>query len=132
MLTISPQTVFYIIVKAREFDEKVEPNDPNPGSNPSDDMDVEILEDRPDDPTAEELRAAIDGLNEDEQLDLIALAWLGRGSFDSYKEARDEAGAKRREHTADYLMGMPLLGEYLEEGLTALGYDLEEYELDRL
>src|SRR5215471_15391021 len=43
-LTISPETVCYIIVKAREFDVKVDPTDPDSGSNPGDDNEVDILE----------------------------------------------------------------------------------------
>jgi hypothetical protein len=33
-LNISPEKVCYIIIKAREFDAKVEPVEPDPGSNP--------------------------------------------------------------------------------------------------
>ena len=44
-LTISPEKVFFVIVKAREFDAKDEVTDPDPGSNPSDDKDAAILED---------------------------------------------------------------------------------------
>ena len=77
-LNVSAEKVCYIIVKAREFDAKVEPVEPNPGSNPVDTDEREILEDYADDPTQTELRAAIDTLNDDEVIDLIALAWTGR------------------------------------------------------
>src|SRR5258706_6509384 len=80
-LNISAEKVCYIIVKAREFDAKVPPVEPDPGSNPADDGEREILEDYADDPTLLELRSAIDDLNEDEVVDLIALAWLGRADF---------------------------------------------------
>jgi hypothetical protein len=50
-LAISGEKAFYIIVKAREFDEKDAPSDPGSGSNPSDDKEVDILEDYRDDPT---------------------------------------------------------------------------------
>jgi hypothetical protein len=58
-------------VRARR---KVEEADPDSGSNPSDDLDVDVLEDRTDDPTLEELSTAGDAVNEDEQTDLVALA----------------------------------------------------------
>src|ERR1043166_580341 len=89
-LNISPEKVCFIIIKAREFDVKVEPVEPDPASNPADDGQSEILEDYPDDPTQTELRDAIDDLNDDETTDLVALAWIGRGDFDrsDLEEAR--------------------------------------------
>lgn len=133
-LNISPEKVCYIIVKAREFDAKVEPVEPDPGSNPADTGEREILEDYPDDATLAELRAAIDGLNDDEVIDLIALAWVGRGDFGKadWTEARALADERHRRHSAIYLTGIPTLGDYLEEGLSQLGYSCEAYEIDRL
>jgi Protein of unknown function (DUF3775) len=133
-LNISPEKVCYILLKAREFDVKVEPDDPDPGSNPADSGEEEILEDYPDDATAAELKAAIDDLNDDEVVDLIALAWVGRGDFgkEGWSEARMLARERHRRHSADYLMGMPLLGDYLEEGLSTLGYSCADYESDLL
>jgi hypothetical protein len=134
MLNVSPETVCFIIVKAREFDAKVEPDDPDSGSNPSDDKDIEILEDLPDDPTLEELQGAIDQLNEDESLDLVALTWVGRGDFtkEQLRDARAQARDIPRADRARYLVGTPMLGDYLEEALAALGYSCEEYEIERL
>jgi hypothetical protein len=80
-LTISPETVCYLIVKAREFDVKVEPADPDSGSNPADDKEIDILEDLIDDPTFEEVSSALSALNDDETLDLVALTWIGRGGY---------------------------------------------------
>ena len=131
-LTISPERAFYIIVKAREFDGKVAPSDPGSGSNPADDRQVDVLEEEPDDPVEQELDAALGSLNVDEQLDLIALTWLGRGDFSSFTEARKEADEMRDKHVALYLKGTPKLGDFLEEGLAQLGYSLEEYEKNRL
>ncbi|SMF48422.1 Protein of unknown function [Tistlia consotensis] len=134
MLTIPLQKLCYIIVKAREFDEKEEVVEPDPGSNVSDDKDVEILEDYPDDPTWEELTGAIDGLNEDEQLDLVALAWIGRGDYsgEEWEQARTAADEASDKHFPDYLVGMPQLGDLLEEGMAALGLSCTDYEIGRL
>ena len=128
MLTIDPETVGYIIVKAREFDEQVAPEEPDPGSNPADDKMVEVLEDRSDDPTFEELMSALESLNEDQLLDLVALSWVGRGDYDSdeWEDARSEAEAIRDKHMPSYLAGTPLLGDYLEEGLAQLGYSSDK------
>lgn len=133
-LAISPEKVCFIIVKAREFDVKDAASDPDPASNPSDDAEIAVLEDRPEDPVVEELTGFIDALTEDEQIDLVALAWLGRGDFTAreWGNAREEAAAAHNDRTAAYLLGMPLLGDFLEEGLSMLGRSCEEFEMDRL
>jgi hypothetical protein len=122
-LSINHDTLAFIIVKAREFDAKVEPVEPDPGSNAADDAEREILEDYADDATFAELREAIEDLNEDEIIDLIAVAWIGRGDFDrdEWEEARSLARERHRGRSASYLLGMPALGDYLEEGLAELG-----------
>jgi Protein of unknown function (DUF3775) len=133
-LNISPEKVCFIIVKAREFDAKVDPVEPDPGSNPADTGEREVLEDYSDDATASELQAAIEALNEDEVIDLIALAWLGRGDFDKseWAEARSLASERHRPRSAGYLIGMPMLGDYLDEGLSQLGYSCESEEAGHL
>ncbi len=131
-LTISPEKAFFIIVKAREFDEQVAQSDPNSGSNPTDDREVDVLEDDEDNPVVQELQAAFAGLNVDEQLDLLALTWLGRGDFSSFADARKEAEGLDEVHAARYLIGTPQFGDYLEEGLSQLGISLEDFEVNRL
>jgi hypothetical protein len=133
-LNISTEKVCYIIVKAREFDAKVPPVEPDPGSNPADDGEREILEDYADDPTLLELRSAIDDLNEDEVADLIALAWLGRGDFgkEDWLEATALARERHKRHSADYLIGIPTLGDFLEDGLDMVGRSCEDFEIGRL
>jgi len=134
-ITISPEKVCFVIVKAREFDAKDAVTEPDPGSNPSDDMDAAVLEDHKDDPVVEELTSFINSLSVDEQIDLVALTWLGRdGDYEApdWPEVREEAAGEHNERTATYLLGMPLLGDFLEEGLAMLGYSCEEFEIDRL
>ena len=131
-LTISLKQAFFIIVKAREFDEQVESTDPDSGSNRADDREVDVLEEGADNPVQQELEEALDALNVDEQLDLIALTWLGRGEYSSFAEAREEASDMRDKHIPEYLIGTPKLGDFLEEGLAQLGYSLEDFERDRL
>jgi Protein of unknown function (DUF3775) len=133
-LTISPEKVCFIIIKAREFDAKEAVDEPDPGSNPSDDKDVEILEDYGDDPVVEELTSFIDSLSVDEQVDLVALMWLGRDDYTAadWTAVREEAAGAHNQHTAEYLLGTPMLGDFLEEGLSMLGYSCEDYEINRL
>ena len=133
-LTISPEKVCFLIVKAKEFDGKDAVTEPDPGSNPTDDDERAVLEEHPDDPVQQELTAFISALNEDEQVDLVALAWLGRGDYtaEDWPAVREEAAGAREGSTARYLLGMPLLGDFLEEGLSMLGYSCEDFEMGRL
>lgn len=133
-LTISPEKVCFIIIKAREFDVKEEVNEPDPGSNPSDDKEAAVLEDREDDPVVEEITSLINSLSEDEQIDLVALTWLGRDDYSAadWADIRAEATRAHNERTASYLLGTPMLGDLLEEGLSTLGYSCEEFEMERL
>ena len=133
-MDLAPETVCFLIIKAREFDAKVEPLDPNPGSNPSDEQMREVLEDYADDPVVLEIQATIEALNIDQQGELVALAWLGRGDAEpgEWEELKRLADERHSEHTADYLLGMPQLGDQLEEGLARLGYSCAEVELAHL
>jgi hypothetical protein len=134
VLTISPEKVCFIIIKAREFDAKDAVTEPDPGSNPSDDMEAAVLEEHEDDPVVEEINSLIDSLSEDEQIDLVALAWLGRDDYSAtdWPTVRAEAARAHNERTASYLLGMPLLSDFLEEGLSMLGHSCEEFEIGRL
>ena len=127
-LGISSEKVCYIIAKARQFEAKDVVADPDSGSNPTDDGMVSVLEDQPDDPVYDELMAFIAGLDEDEQIDLIALTWLGRGdaSVEEWDDLRSEAARTRNERTATYLLGLPLLPEHLQEGLSQFGRSCED------
>jgi hypothetical protein len=133
-LTISPEKVCFVIIKAREFNAKDAVTEPDPGSNPSDDMYVSVLEDHKDDPVLEELTSFIQSLSEDEQIDLVALAWLGRDDYvrDDWGALRDEAARAHNNRTASYLLRMPLLADFLEDGLSIMGYSCGEYEINRL
>jgi hypothetical protein len=133
-LSISPEKVCFIIIKAREFDAKDEVTEPDPGSNPSDDKEAAVLEDHADDPVLEELTSFISSLSEDEQIDLVALTWLGRNDYSAadWPTVRAEAARAHNERTASYLLGMPQLGDFLEEGLSMLGHSCEEFEMGRL
>ena len=131
MLVIRRETLAFIIAKAREFDAEV-PIEPGAatGSDPADDDEREILLDTPDNPTEQELRDAIDGLGLPERQELLALMWLGRGDYDadSWPEALREAVETTIANVTDYLVGTPLLGDYLEEGASVLGLSLDDFE----
>jgi hypothetical protein len=128
-LSISPEKVCFFISKAHQFDGKEAVGDPGSGSNAADDM-LDVLEDHHDDPTREEMTAFIDGLTEDEKVDLVALTWLGRGDgeLDEWDELREEAACLHNKRAAAYLLAKPMLGDHLEEGLAQFGCS---YELNR-
>ena len=134
ILSISTEKVCFVVVKAREFDVKDVDTILDDGSNPTDDRMIEVLEDRPDDPVIQELVAFIEAMSEDEQVDLVTLAWLGRGdgTLEEWAELRAEAARMHNRHTASYLLGIPLLPDYLEEALAEFGRSCEEFEKDHL
>ncbi len=133
-LAISPEKVCFIIIKAKEYDVKDAVTEPDPGSNPSDDKEAAVLENHEDDPVVEELTSLINSLSEDEQIDLVALTWLGRGdnSVDEWATIRAEAARVHNKNTVNYLLGTPMLGDFLEEGLSLLGHSCEDFEINRL
>ena len=122
--------VGFIVIKAKAYDAKEGDSNPNSGSNPNDDRDFDVLEDKPSDFTRRELKDAILSLPKDEQLELVALAWIGRGTYpgEEWKDALDTARNEHRTRTAEYLLGLPLLGDYLEEGLAAYGEGIIDEE----
>jgi len=131
-LTITPDSAFEILLKARQFDVKVSGTDPDSGSNPSDDGSVDALEFSPNDDTQHELFSAIRDLNDDEQHDLLALIFLGRGDFSrgDWRAARQAAGDIGRDNTPRYVAGIPLVSNYLEDGLSQFNLSIQDY-LDR-
>lgn len=130
MLEISTNKIARVIIRARELGAKVGRWD-----RPSDEAGSEtILESRPSDGTEAELRSYIADMNQDEQASLVAVMWIGRETFDAAELAEAIKTAKQEaiSPTETYLLGIPLLPDYLEDGLDALGYSVEEVENDFL
>jgi hypothetical protein len=121
-LAISAEKVGFLIEKTREFDVKEGATDPDSGSNGADDNMIDVLEDG-DDPVALEITGFINAMTEDEQVDLVALMRLGRGdgTVEEWDDLRREAADGRNRRTASYLLGEPLVSDYLAEGLDAFG-----------
>ncbi len=126
-LTISAEKVAFLIEKTREFDAKEGVTDPASGSNATDDNMIDVLEDDGSDPVAQEITAFVNAMSEDEKTDLVALMRLGRGDGgidewdELWREARDTVHRPAR-----YLLGEPLVSDYLAEGLSAFGIDWAE------
>lgn len=131
MLRIDLDKICFIVVKAREFEVPEDVVEEDPGSNPSDEEFRSVLAAYPDDPTYEELKSFLEDLNEDEQTDLVALSWVGRGDYSAkeWSRAVKDARERRQGSTADYLLGTPLLPDLLEEGLATLGFSCIDHQV---
>lgn len=128
MIELNPENVRFIIQKSREFQVDHEADDVE---SPADLEDLDALEahdaDLDEELADDELVAAIDDLEPDQQIELVALMWLGRGDYDieQWGETLADARAAWNGRTADYLLGTPLVADYLEEGLSLHGYELD-------
>ncbi|WP_085582078.1 DUF3775 domain-containing protein [Thalassospira mesophila] len=131
---IDLEKIAFILLKARAFDAQEDVVEPDYGSNAEDDQFREVLEAYEGDATHSELVDAINDLNWDEQCHLVALVWIGRGTFDAdqWQEALSEAQDGHTNHTAEYLTGIPMLGEYIEEGLSAFDISVTDIEMQNL
>ena len=127
-LSISPEKVFFIIAKARRSDSKLTESDLV--TDLSDDDTSYGLQDHSKETDRSELSGFIRGLNVDEQIDLVGLMWLGRGDgdLDNWRELRSEAARAHNNRTASYLLGTPMLADYLEEALSQFGRSSEDFE----
>ncbi|MGE0388488.1 MAG: DUF3775 domain-containing protein [Gammaproteobacteria bacterium] len=125
MLNVNPETVTGIIDRAREFHAKESVVIPQTAGSYSEDWAMQTLANHRDDATFQEARLAIAALDADQQAELVALMWIGRGDFgaDEWAQALAEALARANSRTADYLLGTPLVAIYLEEGLLAVEED---------
>jgi Protein of unknown function (DUF3775) len=127
-LSISPEKVFFIVSKARQSDEKATESDS--ATDFGDDDMTYGVDDHSKGTDRSELSGFIRGLNVDEQIDLVALMWLGRGDgdLDNWRDLRNEATRAHNNRTASYLIGTPMLADYLEEALSQFGKSFEDFE----
>ena len=131
-LGISKDKVCYFIAKARAFDAGIESEDSDADAQSHIIEDVDDLEDDSEessnDPAFIEMKGFIEDLNDDEQIALVSLAWVGRGTYSigEWEEALSEAERAHNQHTAEYLLGIPLLADYLEEGLSVHGMGCDD------
>ena len=131
MLELDTDKVCHLVIKARELDAQIDVVEPNYGSDAIDNGFRQVLEAYADDATFHELKEAVDNMNVDEQCRLVALTWVGRGDYtaDEWENALLRAARKgHTRHTALYLLGTPLLPDYLQAGLTAFGFSCDDME----
>ena len=108
-LEIAPEKVAHVIIKAREYDAKVGAWNSSREEGDAEEDPGSILEDFANDPTRAEIAGFIAMLNDDEQAHLVALIWIGRGTFEAEEldEAVETARTERLNGTARYLLGIP-------------------------
>jgi len=133
-LSISSEKVCFLIVKAREFDVQDGSSDTDSGSNVSDDRMIDVLEEGGENAVQQEIRIFIAEMDDEEKADLIGLLRLGRGdgTMEEWDDMRTEGFEEHAGNVAAYLMGEPMLGDYLEEGLSQFGFSCAEFEIGRL
>lgn len=127
-LSISPEKVFFVISKARQAE--IEADEPELMADFADDDAGSGPRSRGGATDRSELASFIRGLNVDEQVDLVALMWLGRGDGEigNWRDLRAQAAQAHNNRTAAYLIGTPMLADYLEEAMDAFGISAEDFE----
>jgi hypothetical protein len=120
-------TLCRIILRAREYEAQT-PTDYD-GGEAADNVDDEdegtlsVLDDTINESVEEELKAILDDLAEDQLAEVLALCWVGQGTYDpaDWDEAMDEAlaASKDGDGPIDELLDMPMLASVLESGLAA-------------
>lgn len=129
-LTLNPDFLRSLILKLRAVMAQVDEVSPDSGSNPSDDERSATLQDTPDNLTRAEIAAQVEDLEPDQQAQIVALMWIGRGDLEpeEWQEALELAAERREGGVAEYLLSHPHVADYLDEGLDRLldGSDLME------
>ena len=129
------ETLCRLILRAREMEAQVPAQDPDEDADNVDDLDddegedqaLSVLEDELNSGVEEEMRATLDDLADDQLAETLALAWVGRGTYDvsEWEDAFAEATDIDPESAIDELMDMPLLASHLDAGLAAFDYSCD-------
>jgi hypothetical protein len=130
MLKVRLETLCYIIAKARECQAKEQVVIPNATTDADDDWAMQVLADHAGDMSLQEIKAALEDLSPEQQAEVVALMWLGRGDYalDEWEEASAEALARYLDQrdTVRYLLSHPMVSDHIEDGLIAWGYSCDE------
>ncbi len=125
-LSIAPDYLARLVVKTRGLQARAGEADPDPGSNAIDDGMVVSLQDTRADLSREEVREELQGLDDRQQAELVALMWIGRGDAepDDWEQTIELARQLKERPTPGYLLSHPLVAEHWAEGAARLGIDL--------
>ncbi len=127
MLEVNPDDLCQLIQLARDFHARESLVTPDEPESPVDEMLPGVFSAQSGDPILEEFRSIVADLDRAQQVQVVALMWLGRGDYDP--EEWDTVVAEADEHwsdyAADYLLAHPLVADQLSDGMEALGYDCQ-------
>jgi len=127
------ETLCRLILRARELEAQVPALDPDEDADNVDDLDddggeaLSVIEDEINSGVEEEVRSTLEDLADDQLAETLALAWVGRGTYDSseWDDAFAEANEIGPDSAIDEMLDMPLLASYLEAGLAAFDYSCD-------
>jgi len=127
------ETLCRLILRARELEAQVPALDPDEDADNVDDLDddggeaLSVLEDEINSGVEEEVRSTLEDLADDQLAETLALAWVGRGTYDSseWDDAFAEANEVGPDSAIDEMLDMPLLASYLEAGLAAFDFSCD-------
>ena len=126
-LNVPLESVCRLIIRARELEAQVPAIEADGEDDPTDTDDpMAVLEDEANVAIEDEVRTFLDDMADDEIADVLALAWIGRGTYDAseWEDAQEEA-LNSEEDPVDLLLDLPLLAAYLEAGLSAFDLSCE-------
>lgn len=131
MLDVNPDNVCRLVELAREFHAKESVVLPDDASHSLDELPLDVLENHEGDLVLEEFRAIVADLEPSQQQEVVALLWLGRedGTFEEWDSLLEIARDEWTPNTADYLIGHPMLADFLAEGLAMHGHTCEGSDL---
>ena len=117
------ETLCRIILRAREYEAQT-PTDYDGGEAPEnvdgeDGEALSVLDDSINSSVEEELTAAFDDLAEDQLAEVLALAWVGSGTYDASDWDEAIEAATEENNIVEELMDMPMLASVLESGMAA-------------
>jgi hypothetical protein len=121
-LSVPLEAVCRLIIRARELEAQVPSIETEEDLDPTDSDDgLAVLEDEANESIEAEMTAALDDLADDQIAEVLALAWVGRGTYDAseWEDALEEANDANSEDPIDQLLDMPMLAGYLDAGLAA-------------
>ena len=133
-MDIALEIVCHVIHRARELVADLDPLEDEPGKRAADDTAEELSEEDEgglsESAEYEELKEYIGNLHEDEQIELVALTWVGRGTYtaEDWDEAVEVARDEHAKNAARYLLSQPLLADELEEGLNEFDLSCEDVD----
>lgn len=121
-IELNRETVQFLINKAREFHTRDDVSFDEEPEIDDDDWSEQVSTSFASDPYYQEIKTTVEDLEPDQQMTLVALMWVGRGDFsiDEWDDALKEAEENWNENTADYLIGTPMLSDYLAEAIDQL------------